>query len=195
MQSTVELIDERDTYGRISKTTQLRFTLSGAPNGVPAQVMMGSLQNMLLVFLEAYGIPRARVFVQDGLAIITIKGSVDDPTDLRRVIEEEVVHIQKKTVNSYAFFKLCLAEIGGQVANLQRASSDNAQRIDQVNDGLIDLNLRMDDVSQGLDELMRPALPAPVTVINTAQGVNKTPAINKTKDGRHSFSLRKLWSS
>ena len=88
MQSSVELIDGRDTYGRVSKTTQLRFTLSGAPNGVPAPVMMGSLQNMLLVFLEAYGIPRARVFVQDGLAIITIKGTVNDPTELRRVIEE-----------------------------------------------------------------------------------------------------------
>lgn len=189
MQSTVELIDERDTYGRISKTTQLRFTLSGAPNGVPVQVMMGSLQNTLLVFLEAYGIPRARVFVQDGLAIITIKGTVDDPTDLRRVIEEEVVHIQKKTVNSYNFFKLCLVELGGQVVDLQRGTSDNAQRIDQVNDGLIDLNLRLDDVSQGLDELMRPALPAPVTAIS------KTPAITKTKGRSHGFSLRRLWSS
>ena len=189
MQSSVELIDERDTYGRISKTIQLRFTLSGAPNGVPVQVMMGSLQNTLLVFLEAYGIPRARVFVQDGLAIITIKGTVDDPTDLRRVIEEEVVHIQQKTVNSYSFFKLCLAEIGGQIVDLQRASSDNAQRIDQVNDGLIDLNLRLDDVSQGLDTLLCPALPAPVTAIS------KTPAITKTKGRSHGFSLRRLWSS
>ena len=75
------------------------------------------------------------------------------------------------------------------MADLQRCSSQTAERVEQVRDTLTDLNLRVEDISQGLDDLIRPDLPAPVAV------VNKLPAINTAKSRGGRFSLRRLWSS